>query len=115
MRAREDLTVEPYCSTLGFYFEGGVLYEPSYSNLEISNPSERFETDLVLARKAREDLIGKPYCSTLAFSLKGGGVLYESSSPDIEASNPSERFVTDLVLAIRSQGRILITDLILSV
>ena len=72
MGARDDLTVEPNCSTLAFSLKGGgVLYESSSPNLEASNPSERFVTDLVLARREKEDLTGEPYCSTLAFSLKG--------------------------------------------
>jgi len=51
----------------------------------------------------------------LGVLTQGGGVFYESSSPNLEASNPSERFVTDLILAVRSQGRILTTDIILAV
>jgi len=49
MRTREDLTVEPSCLDLGVLTQGGgVLYEPSYPNLETSSPREKFITDLVL-------------------------------------------------------------------
>jgi len=39
-------------------------------NLGVSNPSERFLTDLVLALGAREDVTLNHTCSTLAFPHK---------------------------------------------
>ena len=49
----------------------------------------------------------------LGIITQDGGVLCEPSYPNLEISNPSERFVTDLTLAVRSQRRVLITDLII--
>ena len=72
-------------------------------------------TDLVLAYRGNGGIKWRTILFNLVVLTQGGGVLYESSSPNLEASNPSEWFVTDLILAVRSQGRILITDLILAV
>jgi len=50
--------------------EGDSLRNHTIPNLGVSNPSERFLTDLVLAHGAREDLPVEPYYSTLEFPRK---------------------------------------------
>ena len=48
----------------------GSLRNHTILSLGVSNPSERFVTDLVLVHGAREDITVEPYYSTLAFPRK---------------------------------------------
>jgi len=89
---------------------GGVLYESFSPNLEASNPSERFVTDIILVVQSQ----GRILITGLILAVWSQGRILTTDIIVVVWSQ-GRILITDVILTIWSQGRILIDDLILDV